>query len=161
MHQFRRHLRTCTWLALLAMATLAFGPTVSRFTLPEAGRAATPSASQVATVDHAAMHHAVSHHAMHLASGDAAGPRAPTHHQDPAAAPQGHGLPTLPPHHHSLEHCALCVVAAGAFAMAPPPPAVASRATAVHRVASLPRIGVAPVPAVWSPAQPRGPPAIA
>jgi hypothetical protein len=147
MHAIRRRLRACTWLALVVMGLLAVGPTVSRLTLPEV---AAPLA-----MDHAAMHHAAMGGDAVAMAGGAAMPAAHHHHlQAPAS------LPAPPAHSHSLEHCALCVVALFAFAVAPPPPTVATPAAAPLPVA-LPRDrGISPGRDTWSPIGSRGPPAL-
>jgi hypothetical protein len=150
MRSFRQRLRGCTWLAVLAMFTLALGPTVSRLTLPEEPSRGDAFALEV-PIDHAAMHHAApSTAALHA------------HQHRPAAivatkAPAS--PPTRPVHHHTLEHCDLCAVAASAFAVAAPPPVVIAVAT-VRRNGAVPaERGLAPGRTPWSPATSRGPPA--
>jgi len=157
MHAIRRHLRACTSIALVAIALLAVGPTISRLTLPEA---TTPL-----TADRVAMHHATMHHApvdgAAVVMVDWIAMRAvhADHHapEEPAGAP----LPAPPAHQHTLEHCALCVVALFAFAVAPPPPSLAAPAAAPLPVASSRSAGIAPGRDTWSPTGSRGPPALA
>ena len=151
----RRRLHACTWLALTAMLALAIGPTISRLTLPETGG---PMG-----MDHAAMHHAALHHAgMNggdgVAMADAqAMPAVHHHHSHPPAGPAS----PPPGHTHSLEHCALCVVALSAFAVAPAPLPLVTPVCAPLQE-PLPRDrGVAPGRDIWSPIGSRGPPALA
>ncbi|HZW73167.1 MAG TPA: hypothetical protein VFF43_06445, partial [Caldimonas sp.] len=143
------------WLALLASASLAIGPTVSRLTLPEAGG---PRSPDPVHGDHVAMHHAAMHgHA--LAMADATAMASAAAHHDHLSAAQ---TPLQPPpaHSHTLEHCALCVVALFAFAVARPPPSVAMAATPPLPVA-LPRLRDIPRGRdTWSPIGSRGPPAV-
>src|SRR5689334_5817056 len=138
MRSIRRRLRDCTWLALLAMLTLALGPTISRLTLPEEPPHGGAFAVQ-APMDHAAMHHEAMHHdAMAMAA-----MHAHRHHAAPMP-PSDAPLRGAPSHHHTLEHCALCAVAASAFAVAPSPPVVLAAAIEPRAVA-IPRVrGIAP-----------------
>lgn len=137
MHAIRRRLRASTWIALVAIAGLAVGPTISRLTLPAAEAA---PAMDHAAMDHASMHHAAMHHA--------------TMHEAPLP------MPTPPAHSHTLDHCALCVVALFAFAVAPPPPLVAASANAWRPVAPPRVAGISPCRATWSSIGARGPPAL-
>ena len=152
MRSFRQHLRACTWLAVLAMLTLALGPTVSRLTLPEEPSRAHAFALEV-PMDHAAMHHAaLDMAAMH------------GHHHHPAGMIATKGPtspPTQPAHHHTLEHCALCAVAASAFAVAASPPVVVAVATVRRNTAVPAARRPAPGRTLWSPTTSRGPPALA
>jgi len=152
MHALRRRLRGCTWLALLAMVALALGPTISRLALPEEP---SPRAALAlgAPMDDAAMHHAAM---------DPAAMHAHHHHAasiDASNAPAS--PPTRPAHHHTLEHCALCAVAATAFAVAPAPPLVIAAASVPRNVAALPERGLKPGRTPRSPASSRGPPTLA
>lgn len=67
--------------------------------------------------------------------------------------------PAGPPSH-GIKHCMLCAVHSGNDA---PPPAETSLLTVLegHAVYPAPRPAAAPQPAIWSDAQPRGPPASA
>ena len=125
MHAIRRRLHACTWIALLAIAGLAVGPTISRLTLP-------------AVEAPLAMHHVAMH--------DAAMHEAPS--------------PTPPAHSHALDHCALCVLALFAFAIAPPPPLVAAPADAWRPLAPPRLAHVSPCRDTWSSIGARGPPAL-
>jgi hypothetical protein len=148
MRSFRRHLRACTWLAVLAMLTLALGPTISRLTLPEEPSRPHAFAIEV-PMDHAAVHHAaLAMTAMH------------GHHHHPAGM-----VPTSPPtqpvNHHTLEHCALCAVAASVFTVAAPPPVVVAVATVRRNTAVPAARRPAPGRTLWSPTTSRGPPLLA
>jgi hypothetical protein len=149
MRTFRQRLHGCTWLAMLAMLTLALGPTVSRLTLPEEPSHGEAIAFEV-PIDHAAMPQAAMNRvAMHA------------HQHDPAAmvATKTPALPAQPAHHHTLEHCALCAVAASAFPVAASPPVIIAVATLRRDIAVLVERGPAPGRTPWSPATSRGPPA--
>src|SRR5205085_1728948 len=136
---------------LLAVFTLALGPTISRLTLPEQpSRGA--AFSLEARVDHAAMHHTAM---------DAGAMHAHRHH---AASSLATSAPpparTAPSHHHTLEHCALCAVAATAFAVASSPPVVVAAFAEPRPVAVSADRGLAPGRTPWSPATSRGPPVL-
>src|SRR5690242_17395520 len=149
MRSFRRRLRGCTWLAVLAMLTLALGPTISRLTLPEQpsrGSAFGLAAPHAEAAMHDAAMATASTHAHHHRPGPLAATEAP-------ASPPG-----LPAHRHTLEHCALCVVAASAFAVAPAPPTVVAQGAVRHDVTAPAERGLAPGRTPWSPATSRGPP---
>jgi hypothetical protein len=152
MGSIRRRLRVFTWVALLAMVAIALGPTISRLTVPEEPSRGDVFALDV-PVDHGAMHRAAMStgaiDAQHRHVGVIAATAAP-------ASP-----PTSPPHCHTLERCALCAVAASAFAVAPPPPTVMAVATVRRQVAVLAERGLVPGRSPWSPATSRGPPALA
>jgi len=161
MRALRRRLRGCTWLALLAMLTLAFGPTISRLTLPEDAQLDHALALE-APVDHAAMHHAAAATPMHAAAMDAVATHAHHHHATPLADAQPPvSPPAAPPHHHTLAHCALCALAAGAYAVAPTLTLIALAAPARRSAARIPERGPAPGRTPRSPATSRGPPAFA
>jgi hypothetical protein len=156
MDAMRRRLRACTWLALVAMALIALGPTISRLTLPEV---AAPMAMDHAAMRHAAMHDRVDGDALALADSSATPAGHHKHHYPPAA--KSPPPPAPPAHTHTLEHCSLCVVALFAFAVAPPPPSVVTPAVAPLPIA-LPRDGgISPGRDTWSPIGSRGPPALA
>jgi len=140
MHAIRRRLHACTWVALLAIVGLAVGPTISRLTWHPVDA---PPAMRHAAMDHAAMGHAPMHHAAML-------------HAAMHEAP----LPTSPAHSHTLDHCALCVVALFAFAVAPPPPQVAAPADAWRPFAPPCAADSAPCRGTWSSIGARGPPAL-
>jgi hypothetical protein len=157
MHAIRRHLRACTSIALVAIALLAVGPTISRLTLPEV--------TMPLAADRVAMHQAATHHApldgtaAVMVDGIAIAAVHAGHHapEEPAGAP----TPAPPAHQHTLEHCALCVVALFAVAVAPPPPSVVVPAAAPLSVAISRHAGIAPGRDTWSPTGSRGPPAFA
>jgi hypothetical protein len=159
MHAIRRRLRACTWVALVAMAALAVGPTISRLTLPEAAAAM--------AMQHAALHHvpvqqgSMDGDAVAMADGAATTATHAHHHHHPPAA-LGNVPPAAPPGHtHSLEHCALCVVALFALAVAPPPLQVSTPAGARMAALRLRDDGSSPGRDTWSPIGSRGPPALA
>ena len=157
MHAIRRRMRACTWLALVAVAAVAIGPTVSRLALPEL---AAPAA-----MNHAAMHHARMQVAAVagdvVAMDDGATKIArEAHHRHLPAAPANASLPARPAHSHGLEHCALCVVALFAFAVAPPPPRVSMPSDGLIVVAARRGVGVAHCRDTWSPIGSRGPPTL-
>jgi hypothetical protein len=159
-HAFRRHLHSCAALALLAMAALALGPTISRLLLPRTDAApggpgmppAVARGAESPGPQHGAAHRPADSHAHHH-HGTAMLPAAP----EVLASEDVPATPHPASHHHSLEHCGLCVVAACAFAVAPQPPALIS-IDACYRVARSARPSLPPLRIVWSPASPRGPP---
>ena len=159
----RRRLRTLAGWAWLAIAGIAFAPTVSRLALAGPGS----SGDGVATAMHAAMQ-APMHHAMSMAGAASMTGAAPMV-GDAGLAMHAHlgihpgaglGDSPAPPHSHTLDHCALCAVAAAAFVFVPSAPVLAPVSDG----------GLAPVPiettpvrhrAEWRPASSRGPPAAA
>jgi len=155
-----RRLRTLAGWAWLAIAGIAFAPTVSRLALAGPGS----SGDGVATAMHVAMH-APMHHAMSMAGAASMAGSAPMgaagsamhalHGAHPGAPALGDSPPPL--HSHTLDHCALCAVAAAAFVFVPSAPSLAP----------VSDDGLAPVPiettavrhrAEWRPASSRGPP---
>jgi hypothetical protein len=67
----------------------------------------------------------------------------------------------VPAHEHALEHCGLCLLAAGAFAFVQERPVLAAFVECTH---PAPRCVVAALPRLrcdWSPASSRGPPLLA
>jgi hypothetical protein len=157
MRAIRRHLHACTWIALAAIAVITVGPTISRLTLPEA---AAPSAADRAALHPATMHHAPVGDAAVAMGHAVAMPAAQAHHHH-SEAPAGAPPPAPPAHRHTLEHCALCVVALFAFAVAPPPPSLTAPMATALRVALSRHAGIAPGRDTWSPTGSRGPPALA
>jgi hypothetical protein len=149
MHAIRRRLRSCTWLAVVAMTLLALGPTISRLTLPEAGTPLAPAG----TAPHRTSHRG---DALAMANG-AAMPAGHTHHHH---VPAGDDEPQLPAQPHPLEHCALCVVALFAFAVALSAPTLAAPLVAAATVALPRERGTFLGRDTWSPATSRGPPAL-
>jgi hypothetical protein len=146
MRAVRRRLRACAWLALLSIAALAFGPTVSRILLP-AGDASMSGAEA----------HARAQPAMGAATASAL---VHQHQYDMAMgrAMAAREKPHVPMHEHTLEHCGLCLLAAQAFTFVHDQPALGA-------FVECTRAMLAPVaPAVprprsdWSPASSRGPP---
>jgi hypothetical protein len=138
--RFRRRLKTFASIALVAFAGLAVAPTISRALLLGDGALPHDTASplQMAAIEAAPAHH---HH----------------HHG------HDHGEGATPPpaeHRHSLDHCAICLVAGCAVAFNATP-----HAFAVHDVGSeqvTPPASVVPRWSDdWSPATSRGPPPIA
>ena len=132
MHRLRRKLKEFVWVALVACVALAVVPTISRAI--HAGLVHGSAGS-----DHASMF-AMSGHA---------------HHHDHAPAPNP--APPSGSHTHSLDQCEMCLVAAGAFALAPAAPSIVAAAgfdgSEDRWVALPPRLRDD-----WSPAAPRGPP---
>ena len=154
----RRRLRTLAGWAWLAIAAIAFAPTVSRLALAAPGSFA---AGDGAT---AAMHAAMSMAGDTSMAGDASmvGEAGAAMHAHSGARPGAPALgdPPLPRHSHTLDHCALCAVAAAAFVFTPSAPSLAP--TSDDGLAPAP-IDAAPVPhgLEWRPASSRGPPAAA
>jgi hypothetical protein len=152
----RRRLRTLAGWAWLAIAGIAFAPTVSRLTL--AGPGSFGAGDGAAAAMHAAMSMAGVPSMIGAASMvGAADPAMHVHHGAHPGAPALGDLPSLP-HSHTLDHCALCAVAAAAFVFTPSAPSLAPASDD----------GLAPVPiearpvrhaAEWRPASSRGPPA--
>ena len=137
MHAVRRRLRLYAWLALLSITCLAICPSVSRLLVP-APEMLQASATLLHGSDVEPAHH---------------------HHHD--GSMQGGMLPAsshAPLHQHSLEHCAYCVLAAHAVAVAPVPAPVLA-ATVCRRQAFDANAAAAPrLRCDWSPASSRGPP---
>jgi hypothetical protein len=150
MRAVRRRLRLYVWLALLSITALAICPTVSRMVLPDG----------FVQYDHVAQ-----------ASGDTrAVATAELPHEAGAAHDHRHHhvgtvetvpmpVSTHPPsHHHTLEHCGFCVLAAHAFAVAPVAAEVLVSSDCGRRPYNR---GVLTVPRLrcdWSPGSSRGPP---
>ncbi|MGZ3197991.1 MAG: DUF2946 family protein [Caldimonas sp.] len=139
----RRRLRGFVWLCLIAMAGLAIAPTISRALLPEHPDSALPQAIAAlhSTEDPSLQPHAAGHHVHHHAAADSAG-SPPSHHQ------------------HSLDHCALCAIAASAWTLDSvlAGPVVDSFApdTQVPTPGAPPARRLERLPATW-----RGPPSLA
>lgn len=134
MDSWRRRSRSCAAVALLSVLALALGPTVSRLSLP--ARDALP---------------APAHHPHHAHHGHAA---------MAAMADARPGEMPAPAHQHSLDHCALCVLAAHAFTFFQEAPRLGACVEIAHPAArqvaaALPRLRLD-----WNPASSRGPPAI-
>lgn len=134
MDRLRRKLKEFVWVALLAFAGLAVAPTISRAIHlgadPEVPAGMSGQAPMAATGAEHAHHHA-----------------APA--TDPSPRSGGHS--------HSLDHCAMCIVAACAYALASIAPSAAP-SPIVHKGVQL-SVGATPrLRQDWSPASPRGPP---
>jgi hypothetical protein len=134
--RFRRRLKAFASIALLAFVGLALAPTISRALLLGDGG---PVHGASRPRQMAAMHPAPTHH----------------HHGH-----DDHGADTPPAEHrHSLDHCAMCLVAACAVAFDATPPAFAVQEVDHPHVACwgdvVPRWNDD-----WSPATSRGPPLI-
>jgi hypothetical protein len=159
MHAVRRRLRAWAWLALLSITALAGGPTLSRLLLPAVGPTLAAAVSHSPADPGSAVSAPAASPAMDMAH----------HHHDMAMAPGAmpgvpRALPTplpVPAHEHALEHCGLCLLAAGAFAFVQERRVLAAfvecaRPAARCVVAALPRLR-----SDWSPASSRGPPLLA
>jgi hypothetical protein len=135
--RFRRRLKAFASIALLAFVGLALAPTISRALL--LGDGAPPhgagSEQQMAGMAPAHHHHGNDHHA-------------------------GFTPPHPAEHGHSLDHCAMCLVAACAVAFDATPPAFAVQ-DIDHRHVACPGDVVPRWSDDWSPATSRGPPFIA
>ncbi|HEY2190453.1 MAG TPA: DUF2946 family protein [Caldimonas sp.] len=137
MDRFRRRLKALASIALVAFVGLALAPTISRALL--LGDSAPP-------------HGAGSEQQM-------AG-MAPAHHHHGHDHQAGFTPPPPAEHRHSLDHCAMCLVAGCAFAFDATPQAFAVQDVGREHVT----LAASVVPRWnddWSPATSRGPPFIA
>ena len=134
MDRLRRNLKEFVWVALLAFAGLAIAPTISRAIHLGAEPEEPAGMSSQAPMAVMGAEHA--------------------HHH---AAPSTDPSPRSGGHSHSLDHCAMCVVAACAYALASIVPLVALSPVVHKGVQRL--VGATPrLRQDWSPAIPRGPP---
>ena len=134
MNRLRRKVKEFVWVALLAFAGLAVAPTISR-----AIHMGAELEEPAGTSSNAPMAAMGSEHAHH--------------HAVPSTEPSQHSGG----HSHSLAHCAMCVVAACAYALGPTAPSVAT-SPVVHEDVHL-SVGATPrLRQDWLPAGPRGPP---
>ena len=134
MNRLRRNLKEFVWVALLAFAGLAVAPTISRAI--QLGAELEEPADTSGTAPMAARGSEHSHH-----------------HAVPATDPS----PRSGGHSHSIDHCAMCIVAASAYALGSTAPSVAT-SPVVHEGVHF-SVGATPrLRQDWSPAAPRGPP---
>jgi hypothetical protein len=138
--RFRRQLKKFAWVALLAFVGLAVAPTISR-----------------------AIH--LGDGAQLLAAGGNLHPAGmgstAAHHHHGAGHPDGSTAPPSPAgHQHSLDHCAMCLVAACAFALGVAPPVLAVQTIGDEQVIT-PTSAAPRFSDDWSPATSRGPPSSA
>jgi hypothetical protein len=136
--RFRRRLKAFASIALVAFVGLALAPTISRTLLLDDGALLHGASSdqQMAAMAPTPAHH---HHGH-------------DHHTGSTSAPPAE-------HRHSLDHCAMCLVAACAFAFDATPPAFAVQDVG-HRHVACPVDVVPRWSDEWSPATSRGPPFI-
>ena len=126
---FRCRLRAFAWLACVAIAGLAIGPSISRVLYAQATLAQHGAALSGA-------HHHDNHHP------DDAAPDSSTH---------------APSHAHTLDHCGLCVVASCAIVVSTLAPS-STPAPSSERVVADATVAVPRLRCDWSPASSRGPP---
>ena len=150
MRAVRRRLQLYAWLALLSIIALAICPTISRMALPEgfvkSAHGAQPSGDSRAIATAASPHGTNAEHGYHH------------HHGGTVQTGAMPVSPHVPSHHHTLEHCGYCVLAAHAFVVAPAPAAVLVSSDCGRRAYNRGALAVPRLRCDWSPASSRGPP---
>ncbi len=134
MERLRSKLKEFVWVALLAFAGLAAAPTISRAIHLGAGPEEPAGLMGQAPIAAIGVEHA-------------------HHHASPLTDPSPHSGG----HSHSIDHCAMCVVATCAYALASIAPEMGT-SPGVQECMDLPVDATPRLRQDWSPASLRGPP---